>query len=96
MTTDLPYEIKLDLWLRVLERHFIQKSYLDPQYAVIKTSEDKRSTLLIFNSCLLDQVTKIPPGTDEKGALHYSANADPRIDDLTKRVRKLSDTIKIL
>lgn len=93
MTTDLPYEIKLDLWLRVLERHFIQKSYLDPQYAVIKTSEDKRSTLLIFNSCLLDQVTKIPPGTDEKGALSI---VDPRIDDLTKRVRKLSDTIKIL
>ena len=96
MTPDLPYEVKLDLWLRVLERHFIQKNYLDSQDAVIKISEDKRSTLLIFNCCLLDHVTERLQGNDDKTALNYSANTDPRIDDLTKRVKKLSDIIKVL
>ena len=96
MTPDLAYEIKLDLWLRVLERHFIQKNYLDSQDAVIKISQDKRSTLLIFNSCLLDHVTETLQGIHDKSASNYSANADLRIEDLAKRVKKLSNIIKVL
>ena len=51
---DLPYRIRLDLWLRTMEDKFLSNRDKNLLFQEENFCEDKRHTFFIFTSCLLD------------------------------------------